>query len=216
MKKTCYCCEDPAIGQGDHVPALSFFPKEAFAYSSPIIVPSCWAHNQGLSRADEYLRLVLASSAPKVAEEVREKTVGSVLRHVLKPGANVERFGMKRTPEGLKAGPTAPVDMELLNVALEKVARGVYYHHHNGTKKLLGPVYAQPIFLGFEEDAPEEFRRQFLGLCRDVESALKERPLFGNHPDVFQYQVLELDDYVTVNLVFYQSKIAAVVKPHGA
>lgn len=163
--------------------------------------------------ADEYLKLVLTSSAAAVPDDVRGGTVRSVLRHVKNPHTSLDRFGMERTEEGIRIGAAAPLDSELLDDALGKVARGIYYHHHRGLKKLIGKVVVLPIFLGIEPDAPADVRAQLESLADSTAENLKIIPVQGEHQDVFGYQVIDCSEFVTVNMVFYGTKIASVIQP---
>ncbi|MCS4234958.1 hypothetical protein [Stenotrophomonas sp. BIGb0135] len=212
MNGTCYCCEDASVGQGDHVPPKKLFAPGAFAFVRPIIVPSCAVHNQEKSNADEYLKFILTSSADGVPEEAMKGTVRSIVRNALSPKASVDRYGIERTEEGIRISGSAPVDEKLLEEALAKVARGVYYHHHGGLRKLVGEVVVMPIFLGIVDDAPTKVRDLFDSATKLVAGDIAENQLLGDHPDVFSYHVIENARAITVNMVFYRTKVVSVIK----
>lgn len=212
MGTTCYCCDEPAIGQGDHVPPKALFQSNTFATSAPIIVPSCPAHNQAKSSADEYLKFVLTSAADGVPNDVRGGTVRSVIRHAKNPKASLYRFGMERTQQGLTIGKTAPVDSNILDEALGKVARGIYYHHHRGLRKLTGEIVVHPIFLGLVSDTPPEILKTFEDTRKLMDEDMRSSQVHGEYPDVFKYQVFDEFDHVRISMVFYKSKSVLVVK----
>jgi hypothetical protein len=158
------------------------------------------------------LKFILASSAEVVPTDVRKGVARSFVRHVKNPDASLHRFGAERTYQGLSIGRSAPVDADLLEQALGKVARGIYYHHHHGLKKLLGEVEVHPIFLGIMDNAPAEVRQDFGILSNLVADDLRSFPICGQHQDVFAYQVFDSPAFVTVNMLFYGTKVALVMK----
>ena len=212
MSRSCYCCESPAVGQGDHVPPLALFAVGTFASSPPMIVPSCTAHNQSKSSADEYLKYVLSSTAEFVPTTVREKTARSIVRHLRRRDAPLHRYGISQTAAGLTTGRTAPVNEELLEDGLSKVARGVYYHFHGGAKKLVGELAVYPIFLGLIDNAPPPIYATFANICALMENELSTSPLLGEHQDVFAFQVVDEPRFVMINIIFYRTKFVSVIK----
>lgn len=93
---TCYCCDQPAVGQGDHVPPIKFFPKGAFANSKPIIVPSCRRHNEEQSAADEYLKIILSGSSKVVPGDVLGSSIRALVRHIRNDSKSLHKFGITR------------------------------------------------------------------------------------------------------------------------
>jgi hypothetical protein len=158
------------------------------------------------------LKFVLASSAKVVPAEVRKGVVRSVVRHAKKPDSSLHRFGMERTDKGLSISGSAPVNADLLDQALGKVARGIYYHHHYGLKKLVGDVEVHPMFLGIDNNAPREVHESFEKISDLITGNLRRFPAHGEHQDVFAYQVFDNPDLVTITMVFYQTKVAFVMK----
>jgi hypothetical protein len=208
---TCYCCDNPAVGQGDHVPPKKLFPKGLFSYTEPIIVPSCPEHNQNKSRSDEYLKFVLASSSEFTPSDVLGSTVRGLVRHVINDSKNLPDFGIERKEQEVFIEGSAPIDFGLLNEALEKVARGIYYHHSNGKKKLLGRLFVFPIFLGVDPLASSEERKRLTSIDSFTKQDMEEHEMLGAFKEHFSYQVIENSKIVVINMNFYATKIVSVM-----
>ncbi|WP_188795474.1 hypothetical protein [Dyella nitratireducens] len=154
----------------------------------------------------------MTSVAEGVPKDVRGGTIRSVIRHAKNPETSLHRFGMERTQEGLTIGKTAPVDEDILDEALGKVARGIYYHHHRGLRKLTGTIVVHPIFLGIVNDAPPEIHKTFENICKLMDEDMRSSQVHGEHQDVFKYQVFDEFDHIRINMVFYRSKSVLVIK----
>lgn len=205
--ETCYCCENIAVGQGDHVPFKKLFPKGAFSDIKPIIVPSCNIHNQDMSEHDEYLKFVFSSTSKSAPEEIVFSTVRGIDRLLRKKSNLKKKYGLEINDREIRTDGTALVDFDLLNPALEKIARGLYYHHHDGTKKLLGELFVFPIFLGIDPLAGKDL----LVLEQDILQDMQEIGLIGALQEIFAYQVVESDEMICINMRFYSDKIVSVM-----
>lgn len=212
MKKTtCYCCEKPAIGQGDHVPPMSLFPKGAFSNMEPMIVPSCAEHNQERSQSDEYLKFVLTSSSDFASKDALGGTVRGLTRHIENNSQSLHKFGIERNGQEVFIDRSAPINFELLNEALKKVARGIYFHHSNGEKKLLGTLTVLPIFLGINILASPEVREDLMLIHNDTKTEMEKFKMLGAFQEIFSYQVIENNDMIIINMKFYVEKIISVI-----
>ena len=137
-KGECVYCGRLAVLTADHIPpkALCSKPRPA----DLIVVPACELCNGGASKDDEYFKTVmvlkdLAGSHPEAAS-IRP----SVFRGLAMPKkAQFTRRIMSgvrhvslRTPAGLYAGKSAAFDVDLvrLDKVVERVTRGLYWHHH--------------------------------------------------------------------------------------
>jgi hypothetical protein len=210
-KNTCYCCESQAIGQGDHVPPMSLFPNGAFSNIEPIIVPSCLEHNQNLSKFDEYLKFVLATSSEFTPNNVLESTVRGMMRHIKNNGKNLPNFGIYRNGQEVIMNDSIPIDAELLHKALEKIARGIYYHHFMGEKKLIGETVVFPIFLGIDRLVNDEDRKRLIEIYSYTKQDMEEYEMHGSFKEIFAYQVIESEDMVIINMKFYMNKVVSVM-----
>lgn len=209
-KTTCYCCDNPAIGR-DHVPPKRLFPEGLFSTTKPIIVPSCAEHNQEKSQADEYLKFVLASSSEFTPADVLRSTVRGLTRHIRNNSKSLSNFGIERKGEEVFIDGSAPISFELLNEALEKIARGIYYHHSKGEKKLLGRLFVSPLFLGVDPLASTEECEGIMNIYSITKQDMEEHEMIGEFKEIFAYQVIEVADMVVINMKFYISKIVSVM-----
>ena len=212
MDRTCYCCDSPSVGRGDHVPSKQFFPKGSFATIKPIIVPSCIAHNQSQSKADEYLKFVMISSTGFPGGDLLKTTADSIARLIKMGSRNLDRYGIEISKEEITSYGSAPVDEALLGEGLTKIARGLYYHHYNGRKKLIGEVTATQLFLGIRDDAPSERQQAYAGYKILVHDHLSSHEVHGTHPEIFKYQVIESPSRIFVHMIFYGTNITSVMK----
>ena len=207
---TCFMCDQPAT-TAEHVPPACLFPEQkdtkGVDYRRDLItVPACASHNLKNSRDDEYLLGVIAlhwrnndvghnQSRTKLARALRRNNRYYDLF-----------FGQGRHQllfwEG-EALVTTDVDISRVSAELDKVARGLYFHHL--TKKWLGDVdilhfsaaaiypQAHPILDDLKRVG--EFARMVCIL----------EPRRGKNLDVFYYQVARdpTPTSTIMRLVFY-------------
>lgn len=208
---TCYCCDNlAAVGQGDHVPPKGIFPKGCFSNTKPIIVPSCQAHNQEQSSSDEYLKFILASASESTPSDVLESTVRGLVRHIKNDSKSLNNYGIELKNNEVILDGSAPVNFGSLCIALKKVARGIYYHHSNGKKKLIGSLVVFPIFLGVDPHASPEERERLINIENLTKYEMENYKMFEVLEKYFSYQVIEYDKVSTINMLFYQDKIVSV------
>ena len=134
--RQCAYCEAPATTK-DHVP-----PKGLFARPLPanlITVPSCETHNNSASQDDEYFRATLSfrhdtytlpdaeAAAARALERMQRKESEGFLRAFLADVKEEEII----TPAGLYLGTAGSykVDMPRLISVVERVTRGLFFHH---------------------------------------------------------------------------------------
>lgn len=210
-KTTCYCCDEPAIGQGDHVPPRALFPTGSFSNAKPIIVPSCAEHNQQKSQSDEYLKFILNASSEFAPSDVQGSTVRGLIRHATRRSKCLQDFGFEQRGQELITDGSAPVDFGLLNAALEKIARGIYFHHSNGEKKLLGRLLVCPIFLGIDPLTGPTERERLMQIGCDTIQDMKKMEMLGEFKELFCYQVIEDAGMIVINMKFYVDRIVSVM-----
>lgn len=134
--RQCAYCEAPATTK-DHVP-----PKGLFARPLPsnlVTVPSCETHNNSASQDDEYFRATLSfrhdtyslpdaeAAAGRALERMQRKESEGFLRAFLASVKEEEII----TPAGLYLGTAGSytVDMPRLISVVERVTRGLFFHH---------------------------------------------------------------------------------------
>jgi hypothetical protein len=210
-KTICYCCDKPAVGQGDHVPPMKLFPKGLFSNTKPIIVPSCPEHNQEKSKSDEYLKFILTSSSERIPSDVLESTARGVIRHIKMDSKNLLEFGVERKEGEVFVNNSAPVNLGLLTEALEKIARGIYFYHSNGERKLLGHLTVCPIFVGVDPSASSDERERLTSVEFLTKQDMEKLEMFGQFKELFSYQVIENSKMVVINMLFYAKNIVSVM-----
>ncbi|MBU9401811.1 hypothetical protein [Burkholderia multivorans] len=125
---TCYHCDAEATGR-EHVPPKCLFPKGS-DWSRLMTVPSCVAHNNANSKADEYLKFVLGAIAPNIPNAITSSAARSVVRLAQMRAGNLHRYGFRWDRKALVINDPFQLDFELLSACLQKVARALYFHHH--------------------------------------------------------------------------------------
>ena len=126
----------------DHIPpqALCGKPRP----SDLVVVPSCKLCNGGASKDDEYFKtmMVLKDRAGSHPEAVAIRD--SAFRGLAKPKKT--RFTRRilgsmrqvtlRTPAGLYVGKAPGIDVDLtrLDRVVERITRGLYWHHHGNVR----------------------------------------------------------------------------------
>lgn len=141
-KKICCFC---GVNEGttkDHVPPKSFFNKPIEA---PLVtVPACLSCNNYYSKYDEifkvYLGMQVAYQGGEAERLFKEGTLSSVKNNnslrkkILNDMEPVDIV----TPSGifLKRGATALWDSEAFEKTIERITRGLFYHHY---KSILPP-----------------------------------------------------------------------------
>ena len=106
---------------------------------------------------------------------------------------------------------SVPINSEILFTALEKIARGIYYYHANGEKKLLGRLLVFPLFLGIDSLASIEEREQILNCYSFTRQDMEEFEMLGVCPEIFSYQVIEDSEMIVINMQFYVDKVVSVM-----
>ena len=213
---TCYCCERPSVGKGDHVPPIKFFPKNSFSKTKPIKVPSCAEHNENASQLDEYLKFILAAGSSAAPKEVVESASRGLVRLIKKESRTLREFGVCRVADEVFVDKSAPLKQDLLIASLKKIARGVYFHHTWHKRKLTTALDVWPIFLGSDPGATEIQRQYISEIASYTLQDLKEKETFGVDKNIFYYQVIESSELVVINLVFFTDMIVSVMSSNSS
>jgi len=205
---TCYHCDAAATGR-EHVPPKCLFPKEG-DWSQLMTVPSCKAHNEATSKADEYLKFLLGTIASDTPEEVRRSVARGAIRLAQKRSRNLHRFGFRWEGEVLAIDGDFLLEFELVSTCLEKMARALYFLHHGHRRKFLGDLAVWPLFIPIDPEADSEFSSLVEGFRVWADLKFKELPRSGTHQEIFAYQVIEEPTFVVVNMEFYGAHRASV------
>lgn len=206
---TCYHCNAEGTGQ-EHVPPKCLFPKGG-NWSNLMTVPSCVEHNNSMSKADEYLKFLLGAIASDVPHSITGSAARSAVRLAQMGSGKLHKYGFKWHGKVLAIDNDFPLDFELLTSCLAKVARAIYFYHHVGQRKLLGPVHVVPLFIPIDPLVAPELASS-VGLVQTaVASDFEKHSKFGSHQEIFTYQILERSGSITINMEFYKAHRVSVM-----
>jgi hypothetical protein len=206
---TCYQCDADSVNR-EHVPPQCLFP-DGGEWNKLITVPSCAEHNNKASQADEYLKFMLAAGAENAPKPILEGAVRGLVRLVERESPSLARYGSEREGNTVTVLPDFPLDFELLSSCLDKIARGLYFHHHGKRIKLRTPLEVHPIFIPLSPDGDLHFRSMVRRIRAATATYFASQPKLGGHPEVFAYQIIEDDHVVVVNMEFYAQHWVAVM-----
>lgn len=211
----CYfCCKIET--SMEHVPPLCLFPEEKdinlINFRKQLItVPSCELHNSKKSKDDEFLMITLASI-------FGINDIG-ILHLATKVSRTIERMGIQNFHEILKKTTDQKTieENEILpeiNIGypdysrfvncFKHIAYGLYYHEFKETYD--GEVI---IIIDFIKYHDKNFNK-WKTVCRDqFELELKNIPVEGSNPEVFNYVFTTTDNFglVSVKMTFYGGAI---------
>lgn len=197
---TCYHCDAEGTGR-EHVPPKCLFPKGGEPSVGP--VPSCTAHNNANSKADEYLRFLLGAVASNVPDAISRGAARSAVRLALRGSSNLQRYGFQWEGKALAIGKPMPIDIELLSVCLKKMARAVFFDFHHGQQKLLGDLLVCPLFIPIDPLVAPELASAVDKVRASTALDFAQHPKLGLRQDIFAYQVLEKPGRIAINMEFY-------------
>ena len=192
---TCFMCDQPATTR-EHIPPRCIFPegkdspKGANYRSNLITVPACAEHNLKTSMDDEYLLGIIAFHWRNNA--VAEKQSSTKITRALKRNKHYYDlfFGSNRHELLFWQNEllvTSEVDINRVNSELDKIARGVYFHHFQ--KKWMSEVSIRHFSITaiYQQSHPViDALNRISDLMR--QACLLERK-HGSNPAVFFYQV---------------------------
>lgn len=209
----CYMCGKRAVSR-EHVPPLALFPEKKDVdfidlRQNLVTVPSCDLHNSKKSKDDEFLVACMAGV-------VGNNKIG-YLQNKTKVKRMFERYGehfihvISKNPEFLNlktpSGTIYPIakgtpDYPRLIRCFEHIAYGLYYNKFD--KVFDGEIKIRPAFINYNNAKNNSFleiiSRRFVVHQNDDEAEK-----FGNNPLVFQYWIVEPDEYgiIGMKLTFY-------------
>jgi hypothetical protein len=199
----CYFCGKPT-NSFDHVPPKAFFPE---AKDMPpgypdlrrnlITVRSCDAHNNRYSEDDEVAAhtVLLCEKANDVAlQQSLTKTRRALERNPRLAGRVMLRLEEATKPDGTP-GYLCTIDRDLLDRVMERIARGLHFHH-------FGKRWDVALNLGADGMAREDALAREIRLCKDAAATAQRQ---GSNPTVFWYQWIEVSPSreLVLRMVFY-------------
>lgn len=196
----------------EHVPPLCIFPESKDLphgldlRRNLITVPSCMDHNTRTSRDDEYLLYTLVVNLP--ANETAFQQFSTKVTRAMERNPSLMRLLMtklkpvvvedKTTGERFESA-SFEVDTARFYGALEKVARGLHFHHFGA--RWIGPVEVYPEFLlSLDESQSLKTNEATRKIAQASDALFRNSAAYGQNPQVFHYQV-HRDDARRVTLM---------------
>ncbi|WP_222621519.1 hypothetical protein, partial [Burkholderia pseudomallei] len=93
-----------------------------------------------------------------------------------------------------------------------KVARALYFHHHQGGRKLLGDLQVWPLFIPVDPDVAPELASAVCKVRASTGFDFEKLPKHGAHQEIFAYQINEVQEVVVVNMEFYGAHRVSVMR----
>lgn len=199
--RVCYHCEADGPTR-EHVPPKCLFPKGA-DWSGLITVPSCAAHNNATSAADEYLKFLLGAVVPGVPDAITSSAARDAVRLALRGSRKIHRFGFAWVGKALDIGQTFTIDYGLLSMCLSRVARALYFHHTDHRQKLLCDLHVWPLFIPLKSHPDPSFVATVESIRALIARDFATFPKHGPHQEAFAYQIVKKYGVTIVNMKFY-------------
>lgn len=208
--RICFMCDEPA-STDDHIPPKCIFPEQkdvGVDYRKNLItVPACDNHNLKTSLDDEYLMGVLAfhwrnnkAAYKQSTTKIKRAFQRNKRYYNLFFGASKHQLLFWNGEQLI----TAPVDIDRFSFIMQKIARGIYYHHFN--RKWLGDISIRPISLvAIYDRDPGPIITPLIQITQQMKLLCSKQPLNGANPDIFYYQVAHNNPptHTIMRLVFY-------------
>jgi hypothetical protein len=211
----CYACDRPAT-TWEHAPPRGFYPRRHEVYRTPrgidyrrnlIEVPSCDAHNVDKSQEDQFVQSAVTIIALCLGRGADPHPF--IERHLKKMHprlrASLESARLVQTP----VGPMYSVkpDIPTISRIMELTARALYYHENEWTRRWPGAcIIESPHFRGSDLNPTVGtwIASQAIGGLTELYRRGHEGfALRGPHPEVFAYQVFEVEQRLLMRLTFY-------------
>ncbi len=213
---SCYMCNSKATSV-EHVPPRCLFPEKKDLppnidlRKELITVPACDVHNSQKSMDDEYLLylLVFGITANQVG---KDHFLMKVMRSIVRNSGLVKKFTNEVVPvtavdiqNGQSQKTVAMnIDSKRLYSSFDHIARGLYFHHYN--EQWLSDLKTVPEFILTSLD-PQDPRNQNATLeeiSKGADELFAPCAFLGKNPEVFKYQVRELNSEKYMRLHFYE------------
>ncbi len=221
----CYMCAAPATSR-EHVPPKCIFPEQKDIpgknYRANLItVPSCEQHNSVKSRDDEFLMVSLAGLIGNNSIGYHHK-FGKVNRAIRRSaGRLLDAAFIKRDHFRLRLQNNAFLevirgtpDYARLDGALQRIARGLFYHEFRCSfDGLVSVVFGYAEYAAGNSQTIVDLVRHRMALD------LRTKPLRGSNQEVFYYQFTdaEHDGKRCLRMCFYGGlTIYCAFQPSGS
>lgn len=214
----------------EHVPPKGLFPKSkdlpqgVNLRKQLITVPACDAHNIEKTCDDEYLMYVLVLGIQNNA--TAQGQINTKIIRALEKNPSVAKL-ISQKQQSVYVEDTAlgtvkntqafQIDSDRVNNAFDHIGRALYFHHLKF--KWTESIQVIPLFLPALDGESLQELNKYLDLLRIyIEQIMANQPSHGENPEVFKYQILEMDQssLVIMLLTFYEgSKVILHFKNHN-
>jgi hypothetical protein len=198
----------------EHVPPRCFFPEQKdlppnLDYRKNLLtVPSCSDHNLAKSKEDEYLLLVILSTAGNLVGQRHFST--KAIRAIKKRRSLLNLITKNAMPATWSGQQTMAfsVDKERFDRSISCLARAIYFHHFN-TKWVDDIRVDSPSLLAVGGKIAQQTNQliQYLGAASG--QLFENETRHGSYLDIFYYQIYRDEQFrqLVVRMVFYESVI---------
>ncbi|WP_306332040.1 hypothetical protein [Vibrio injensis] len=213
MNKTCYMC-DAIATSAEHVPPKCLFPESkdlpdgGDLRKKLITVPSCPTHNTSKSNDDEYLFHSLSFSV--AGNKIANNQVATKIQRAIKRKPKLINELNLETKQLLIQdmlsgkwfpGQTLNVDYERIESCIDKIARGIYFHHFKD--KWLDDISINIHFMLNIDPENKRYNENLARMDSMTQNYLAQSPTFGENQDVFNYKLREVTEGIVMGLSFY-------------
>jgi hypothetical protein len=206
---------DALATSGEHVPPKCFFPeKKDLPYGidlrkNLLKVPSCDDHNSKKSNDDEYFLYILSGSF-QINEVGRNLYRTKVRRSIKRNSSILGKIASTATQVNFKYPETEKtvksvaheLDPSRFNTIIDRLGRAIYFYHFK--EKWTYSIKYQAEFLFATVNQSDEANSRLKEITRQADDWFLDAPHYGENPEVFKYQALEVESLRKMRLHFYE------------
>ncbi|UCZ75966.1 hypothetical protein LHK94_02820 [Dickeya zeae] len=201
FKPVCYYCGEPATSV-EHVPPKCFFPEgqreELFT------VPSCNIHNNSKSHDDEYVKVVLATSANVMFKSVLTPVIYKSFRALDRSPRFASAVFKNPEPAVIQLSDgrqflstSHEIELKRFYSFFDSLGRGLYFHHEKRIWE--GRIKIAPHFL--LNNTPEE---KDLQIHNELIALYDRANSWGKNKSIFYYNFVTVYSNETIeDIIFY-------------
>lgn len=197
----CYVCGSPSTSN-EHVPPDCLFPQGHKV--NLITVPSCDKHNSEKSGNDEYLKAIL-SSYIKNDLKLQIQLLPSILRSFEKIPQKREDVISGAHPTQFDGKPAYSLQVDYTRIEQEFTynAHGVFYKEFKKIWNSPFQIFCTAIPKVEVNKDTKIYNQNSIKIERMAEQLLRNKPKNGENREIFYYQILLEENYLTIRMVYY-------------
>lgn len=209
--KCYYCGKEIKENNKDHVPPKMLFPKEQGFRKALISVSTCKEHNQGFSNDDLYFCYIISLSND--CNSIPHKyIIPRLIRAFNKDKKLVNRLFKKsrkilfKNPVLYEESLAITVDLDIFNLIVIKIAKGLYFYKTNEVWKKELEIYSSSL----------KYEKLSFLLNPPLHNSLKELMISsqgeieGENPEVFKFKFIESKGRILIAMQFYEGPVICV------